>query len=115
MAEQEHTVGDLANKIRRRPYSALQHNCLTKSVEFAGRCADMGLEAKVVLCLAIFHLKVPVLGFRVPFLGPHCYAEVLGRQYEVSHESKNEKQSGPRVLARLKRFQMPCSKSSQSN
>jgi hypothetical protein len=75
----------------------------------------MGLEARVVLCLALFHLRVPVVGVKVPILGPHFYTEVLGKQYEVSRESRNEKQSAPRVLVRLRRFQVPCSKSSQSN
>ena len=71
----------------------------------------MGLEAKVVLCLALFYFKIPVLGFWVPLLGPHFYTEVLGKQYEVARES-DEKLSEPRVLVRLRRFQMPCSKSS---
>ena len=82
----------------------LLDNCLVKSVGFARRCTAMGLEAKVVLCLALFRLRIPVLGFKLPVLGPHFYTEVLGKQYEVSHESRNEKQSERRVLVRLARF-----------
>jgi len=104
VTKQEESVDDLAGKIRRRPYSALRDNCLTKSIEFARRCTDMGLEARVVLCLALFRLRIPVLGFKMPVLGPHFYTEVLGKQYEVSCESGNKKQSESRVLARLLRF-----------
>ena len=104
MTKQEDSVDDLVGKIRRRPYSIVRDNCLTKSVEFARRCTAMGLEAKVVLCLALFRLRVPVLGFRAPVIGPHFYTEVLGKQYEISHESRNEEQSEPRVLVRLARF-----------
>ena len=104
MTKQKKSVDDLAGTIRKRPYSVLRDNCLTKSVEFARRCAAMGLEARVVLCLALFRLRVPVLGFKSPVLGPHFYTEVLGKQYEVSHEPRNEKQSERRVLVRLARF-----------
>lgn len=104
MTKHENLVEELAGIIRKRPYSALWDKCLTKSVEFARRCTAMGLEARVVLCLALFRLRVPVLGFRAPVIGPHFYTEVLGKQYEVSHESMNEKQSEPKVLVRLARF-----------
>jgi len=115
VTKQEESVDDLAGKIRKRPYSALRDNCLTKSVEFARRCTAMGLEAGVVLCLALFRLRIPILGFKVPVLGPHFYTEVLGKQYEVSHDASNEDQSVPKVLVRLRRFQVSCSKSSQGN
>jgi len=104
MTKHENSVEELAGTIRRRPYSVLWDNCLIKSVEFTRRCTAMGLEARVVLCLALFRLRVPVLGFKLPVLGPHFYTEVLGKQYEVSHEPRNEKQSERRVLVRLARF-----------
>ena len=106
MTRRGNSVEELAGTIRKRPYSVLRDNCLTKSVEFARRCTAMGLEARVMLCLALFRLRIPVLGFRVPVLGPHFYTEVLGKQYEVSHDASNEKQSVPKVLVRLKRFQV---------
>ena len=104
MTKQGNSIEELAGTIRKRPYSALRGNCLTKSVEFARRCAAIGLEARVVFCLALFRLRVPVLGFKLSILGPHFYTEVLGKPYEVSHESRNKKESEPRVLVRLLRF-----------
>ena len=115
MTKQEESVDDLAGKIRKRPYSVLRDNCLTKSIEFARRCTATGLEARVVLCLALFRLRVPVLGFKLPVLGPHFYTEVLGKKYEVSREFRNEEQGKPEVLVRLRKFKAPCSKSSQDN
>jgi len=112
VTKHENSIEEMAGIIRKRPYSILRDNCLIKSVEFARRCTAMGLEARVVLCLALFRLRVPVLGFRVPVLGPHFCTEVLGKQYEVSHEPRNEKRSEPKVLVRLGKFQVLRSKSS---
>ena len=70
----------------------------------------MGVEAKVVPCLALFYLRLPVADFRVPVFGPHFYAEVLGKQYELSREPNDEKRFGIvynnelKVLVRLGRF-----------
>ena len=109
MTKQEQPVEGLAGKIRKRPYSLISDNCLTKSAEFARRCTAMGLEAKVVSCLALFKLGVPVVGFRVTVVGPHFYTEVLGKRYEVSGKPNDEKgfriagDGEPKVLARLRR------------
>jgi len=109
-AEQEHSIERLASRIRKRPYSIISDNCLIKSIEFARRCTRMGVEAKVVSCLAFSHKCVPLAHFRVPIVGPHFYAEVLGKRYEVSHELNDEKRFGsvcdgnPKVLVTLGRF-----------
>ena len=113
VTKQERSVEELAGKIKKRPYSLVSDNCLTKSAEFARRCTAMGLEAKVVACLALSYKRVPRAHFRVPVVHPHFYAEVLGKRYEVSHASRNEKQSEPKVLVKLGRFQVR-SKSNQS-
>jgi hypothetical protein len=110
MTTGKHSVEKLAARIRKRPYSVISDNCLIKSVEFARRCTRMGVEAKVVPCLALFYLRVPVVDFRVPIVGPHFYTEVLDRRYEVSREPKDERRSGtvydcePKVLVKLGRF-----------
>jgi len=104
--KQEHAfkVEELASRIRRRPYSLLSDNCLIKSVGFARRCTRMGVEAKVVACLAFSHKRTPLAHFRVPVVHPHFYAEVLGKRYEVSYEPDGEKYDEPKVLVRLGRF-----------
>jgi len=109
-AKQEHSVEKLASRIRKRPYSLVSDNSLVKSVGFARRCTEMGVEAKIVPCLASFYLRVPVIGVIVPIVGPHFYAEVLGKRYEVSREPNEEKRFGivyngePKVLVKLGRF-----------
>jgi len=100
----KHSVEELASRIRKRPYSLVSDNCLVKSVGFARRCTKMGVEAKVVPCLALFYLRVPVVGFKVPIAGPHFYAEVLGKRYEVSRDPNGENHSEPKVLVKLGRF-----------
>jgi hypothetical protein len=102
-------IEELANKIRRRPYSPITDNCLVKSTEFAKRCTEIGVEAKVVVCVAYSGQRIPLLGFIVPVVGLHFYAEVRGRRCEVSREPRDEKRFGihnnrPKVLARLGKF-----------
>ena len=70
----------------------------------------MGVEAKVVACLSLSHKHAPLAHFRVPVVGPHFYAEVLGKRYEVSREPEVETRFGivynnePKVLVRLRGF-----------
>jgi len=64
----------------------------------------MGVEAKVVACLVFSHKHVPLAHLRVPVVGPHFYAEVLGKRYEVSREPDDENHSEPKVLVKLGRF-----------
>ena len=110
MTTGKHSVEKLADRIRKRPYSFISDNCLIKSAEFARRCTKMGVEAKVVACLALSHKRVPLAHFRVSVVHPHFYAEVLGKRYEVSREPEDEKRFGityndePKVLVRLGRF-----------
>ena len=104
MTTRKHSVEKLASRIRKRPYSIISNNCLIKSVEFARRCTRMGVEAKVVPCLAFSHRRIPIVGFKVPIAGPHFYAEVLGKRYEVSREPNDENHSEPKVLVKLGRF-----------
>jgi hypothetical protein len=110
MTTGKHSVEELASRIRKRPYSFISDNCLIKSVGFARRCTKMGVEAKVVPCLALSHKRVPLAHFRVPVVHPHFYAEVLGKRYEVSREPEAETRFGivynnePKVLVRLVEF-----------
>ena len=108
----ENSVEELPCTIRNKPYSFLSDNSLVKSVEFAKRCNKLGVEAKVVLCLAMFQLKVPILNLRMPIIGLHFYVEALGKHYECSYFSMKEKQNLPIVLTRLGRFKVIGSKSS---
>lgn len=115
LAKKEDLTDNSDGNIKIDSNSLMRNNYLIKSVRFARNCMDMGLEAKVVLCIALLHWGSPVLGLRVPFLGPHFYTEVLGKQYEVLREFNDEKQSEIKVLVRLKKFRISCSKSHQAN
>ena len=107
---QENSVKELAGTIRKGSYSVLWDGSLNKSVEFARRCNKLGVEAKVVPCLAVLHLRMPLLSFKIPLIVLHFYTEVLGKQYEVLYLFENEKQSVPKLLARLGRFKVVTSK-----
>ena len=109
-AKQKHSAKESSGKIRKRLYSLISDSRLIKSVKFARHCTKMGVEAKVVLCLALFHVRIPLVHFRVPIVGLHLYIDVLGRCYEVSRNPNDEKcfriagDSEPKVLVRLGRF-----------
>ena len=109
-AKQKYSIEELADRIRKRPFSIISNNCMIKSVEFTRRCNKMGAAAKVVACLALSHKRVLLTHFRVPIVGLHFYAEVLGKRYEVSREPNDEKcfriagDSKTKVLAKLGRL-----------
>lgn len=102
MTKQERLGKEPSGNIGKRRYPIISENSLIKSVGFARRCTAMGLESKIVPCLALLKIRVPATGIRMTVIGPHFYTEVLGKRYEV--ETKNEEQSEPKVLVKLKRF-----------
>lgn len=101
---QENSIKELTGTIRKGTHSVLWDGSLNKSIEFARRGNELGVEAKVVLCLAMFRTRIPILGFKMPIIGSHFYVEASGKQYEVSYLFENEKPSVPKVLTQLGRF-----------
>jgi len=102
MTQQKHPGKESSDNIGKKHYPVISDSSLIKSVEFARRCTEMGLEAKIVLCMALFKIRVPVTGFKITIIGPHFYTEILGKLHEA--EIKNEEQNEPRVLIKLGRF-----------
>lgn len=102
MTRQKRPRKESSNNIGKRHYPVISDTSLIKSIEFARRCTEMGLEAKVILCLALFKIRVPSIGFRMTIIGPHFYTEVLGKLHEA--EIKNEEQNEPKVLVRLGKY-----------
>lgn len=102
MTKQERLGKESVGNIRKRRYPIISESSLTKSIGFAKRCTAMGLEAKVVPCLVLLKIRIPATGIRMTVISPHFYTEVLGKRYEV--ETKNEEQSDPKVLVKLRRF-----------
>lgn len=111
VGRQENSVRALTGTVRNRTYSILCDSSLIKSVEFARRCNELGIEARVVPCLAIFQRIVPFFNLKMPIICPHFYVEALDRQYEISYFSNDEKPNVPKVLTRLGRFKVISSKS----
>jgi len=64
MTKQERPEKELPGNIGKRHYPIISDNSLTRCVGFARRCTAMGLEAKVVPCLAWFKIQVPATSFR---------------------------------------------------
>jgi hypothetical protein len=75
----------------------------------------MGIEARVVICLAIFELPIPNSDLKVPVDGLYFYVETPNAQYEISHLSQTGRQYRPEALIRIGKIKMPGSRPGSSN
>lgn len=71
----------LIEEIRNEPYSLLFNNCFAKSFEFKRRCKELGIVARVVVCLGL--VKAKWFGHWVTILVPHSYGEVERERIEL--------------------------------
>ena len=84
----------------------LQNSSLVKSLELARRCSQLGIKARVVICLAVFELPIPNSDLKVPIDGLYFYVETLNSQREISGWSPTGMQRMPKELVRLGKFKM---------
>jgi hypothetical protein len=75
-------VEEIAEKLRREPYSFLTNDCITKSVRLKRACQAMGIPAKVVVCLGLARAWWFGRWFTIPVI--HAWGEVAGRRIETS-------------------------------
>jgi hypothetical protein len=92
-----------------------QNNSLVESLKLARRCNRLGIEARVVVCLAIFELTVPMFDLKMPVDGLYFYVEAQNTQHGISNWSQTGTQRLPEALVRLGEFQMPGSKTGSGN
>jgi len=93
----------------------LQNSSLVKSLELARRCNQLGIKARVVICLAIFELPVPIIDLKIPVNGRYFYVEALNTQYEISGWSQTGRQRLPEALVRLGKSKMLGPKTGSGN
>lgn len=78
-------VDEIAEKLRREPYHLLgmrKSNCLAKSFRFKRECKQIGVEARVVLCIGLTRAKP--LGFWMKMLTIHAWGQADGRRIETA-------------------------------
>ncbi|MGD0856477.1 MAG: hypothetical protein ABSA18_11805 [Dehalococcoidia bacterium] len=92
-----------------------QKNSLVESLKLARHCNQLGIEARVVVCLTIFELPVPIIDLKIPVDGLYFYVEALNTQYGISGWSQTGMQRLPEELVRLGKFKMLGSKTGSGN
>jgi len=92
-----------------------QKNSLVESLKVARHCSQLGIEARVVICLAIFELPIPDSDLKVPINGLYFYVETLNSQQEISGWSPTGMQRMPKELVQLGKFKMPGLKTGSGN
>jgi hypothetical protein len=75
-------AGDIAEKLRREPYSLLTNDCITKSVRLKRECRAIGIPARVVVCLGLARARWFGRWLTIPVI--HGWGEVAGRRIETS-------------------------------
>lgn len=71
----------------------------------------MGIESKLVMCLATYEPHLPIIRLKIPVNGLYFYVEVLNRGYEFWDCCEPNKQRMPRAIFTIRKFKMSSSKS----
>lgn len=76
-------LGKYIDEVHNEPFNILSNNCIHKHTRIVRKARELGHEASMMGCISIIPLR-PVAGF--PLIGPHFYAEVDGKEVDVSME-----------------------------
>lgn len=75
---------EIAEKLRQESCHilSLRSNCIGKSFRFKKECKQIGIEARVAICIGLTRAKP--LGFWIKMLTIHAWGEVDGRRIETA-------------------------------
>jgi hypothetical protein len=74
---------EIAERLRKEPYSFLTNDCLIKSLKLKKECKPLGISARIVACIGLVRAQVFRLWWMtIPVI--HGWAEVEGKRIEVS-------------------------------
>jgi hypothetical protein len=73
---------ELAEKLRQEPYILFKNDCISKSRRLKEQCKDLGIYARVVVCIGIS--KAEWFGHRLIIPVIHGWGEVEGKRIETS-------------------------------
>jgi len=71
----------------------------------------MGIESKLVMCLATYEPRLPIVHLKIPVNGLYFYVEALNREYKFWDCCQSDKQRMPKVIFTIWKFKMIGSKS----
>jgi hypothetical protein len=74
---------EMAERLRKEPYSFLTNDCLIKSAKLKKECVPLGIPVRIVACIGLARAQVFRLWWMtIPVV--HGWAEVEGKRIEVS-------------------------------
>jgi hypothetical protein len=72
---------ELAEKLRQEPYILFKNDCISKSRRLKEQCKDLGIYARVVVCIGIS--KAEWFGHRLIIPVIHGWGEVGGKRIKT--------------------------------
>jgi hypothetical protein len=72
----------IAETLRHEPYKLFRNDCISKSRRLKKACLEMGIQARLVVCLGYARAKVSGRSLIVPVI--HGWGEVEGKRVETS-------------------------------
>ena len=73
---------ELAEQLRQEPYVLFRNDCVSKSFRLKRRCKELGIDARVVVCIGISKAKWFGFWLTIPVI--HGWGEVEGKRIETS-------------------------------
>jgi hypothetical protein len=72
----------IAERLRQEPYHLLLNDCIIKSVRLKRECAELGIKAKVTVCIGLAQARFFGRWLTIPVI--HAWAEVESKRLETS-------------------------------
>lgn len=73
---------EIAEKLRHEPYKTLTNDCIIKSVRLKRQCRNLGIPARVVVCIGLARARWFGHWLTLPVI--HGWGEVEGKRIETS-------------------------------
>ncbi len=73
---------NIARPIRNEPYHLLTNDCIIKSIKLKQACRELGITARVVVCIGLAKAKWFGRWLTIPVI--HGWGEVQGQRIETS-------------------------------
>ena len=76
------TPDEIAEQLRQEPYKLFRNDCIIKSFRFKKMCEEVGIPARVVICVGLARAKWFGRWLTIPVV--HGWGEAEGRRIETS-------------------------------
>jgi hypothetical protein len=88
-------IDEIAERLRKEPHHILgfrKSNCIAKSFRFKKECKEIGVDARVVICIGLIRFRPLRFWFTLPVI--HGWGEVGGKRIELGRPLEVVDKSG---------------------